>query len=69
MTQSQAQCQSTVEVALHTIMNPVSSQLASLPDLPAWNSRQGTTSHLSLSFSPQEYVTQVSFFFLSFLLE
>ncbi|ROT76417.1 putative conserved oligomeric Golgi complex subunit 7 isoform X1 [Penaeus vannamei] len=54
MTQSQAQCQSTVEVALHTIMNPVSSQLASLPDLPAWNSRQGTTSHLSLSFSPQE---------------
>ncbi|XP_047486009.1 conserved oligomeric Golgi complex subunit 7-like [Penaeus chinensis] len=59
MTQSQAQCQSTVEVALHTIMNPVSSQLASLPDLPAWNSRQGTTSHLSLSFSPQEYVTQI----------
>lgn len=59
MTESQAQCQSTVEAALHTIMSPVSSQLTALPDLPAWNSRQGAATHLSLSFSPQEYITQV----------
>ncbi|KAG7170047.1 Conserved oligomeric Golgi complex subunit 7-like [Homarus americanus] len=59
MTESQAQCQNTVEAALHTIMNPISSLLIVLPDLPAWNSRQGTSSHLSFSFSPQEYITQI----------
>lgn len=59
MTESQAQCQKTVEAALHTIMNPISSQLIALPDLPAWNSRQLASTHLSFSFSPQEYITQV----------
>ncbi|XP_071513541.1 conserved oligomeric Golgi complex subunit 7 [Panulirus ornatus] len=59
MTESQAQCQSTVEAALHTIMSPISSQLTALPDLPTWNSRQGAATSLSLSFSPQEYITQI----------
>ncbi|KAK8754311.1 hypothetical protein OTU49_015547 [Cherax quadricarinatus] len=59
MTESQAQCQNAVEAALHTIMNPISSQLIALPDLPAWNSRQAASTHLSFSFSPQEYITQI----------
>ncbi|XP_064095450.1 conserved oligomeric Golgi complex subunit 7-like [Macrobrachium nipponense] len=59
LTQAQEQCQCSVEAALHTIMNPVSTQLAAVPDLPAWNSRQGATAHLSFSFSPQEYITQI----------
>ncbi|KAK7066855.1 Golgi transport complex subunit 7 [Halocaridina rubra] len=59
LTQAQEQCQASVEAALHTIISPVSSQLASMPDLPAWNTRQGAAAHLSFSFSPQEYITQI----------
>lgn len=59
LTEAQAQCQSAVEAALSTIMAPVSSQLATIPDLPAWTSRPGTSAQLSSSFSPQEYITQV----------
>lgn len=59
LTEVQAQCQSAVEAALSTIMAPVSSQLATLPELPAWTSRPGTSAQLSSSFSPQEYITQI----------
>lgn len=59
LTEAQAQCQSAVEAALSTIMAPVSSQLATIPDLPAWTSRPGTSAQLSSSFSPQEYITQI----------
>lgn len=59
LTEAQTQCQSAVEAALSTIMAPVSSQLATIPDLPAWTSRPGTSAHLSSSFSPQEYITQI----------
>lgn len=60
LTDAQTQCQSAVEAALSTIMAPVSSQLATIPDLPAWTSRPGASAHLSSSFSPQEYITQVT---------
>ncbi|KAG0722919.1 Conserved oligomeric Golgi complex subunit 7 [Chionoecetes opilio] len=60
LTEAQTQCQSAVEAALSTIMAPVSSQLATIPNLPAWTSRPGTSAHLSSSFSPQEYITQVT---------
>ena len=60
LTEAQARCQSAVEAALFTIMAPVSSQLATIPDLPAWTSRPGTSAQLSSSFSPQEYITQVT---------
>lgn len=60
LTEAQTQCQSAVEAALSTIMAPVSSQLVTLPELPAWTSRPGTSAQLSSSFSPQEYITQVS---------
>lgn len=59
LTEVQVQCQSAVEAALSTIMAPVSSQLVTLPELPAWTSRPGTSAQLSSSFSPQEYITQV----------
>ncbi|KAK4312456.1 hypothetical protein Pmani_016142 [Petrolisthes manimaculis] len=59
MTECLNQCQNSVEAALQTITSPVSSQLAVLPDLPAWQANPGSSSQLSASFSPQEYITQI----------
>ncbi|CAL4066157.1 unnamed protein product, partial [Meganyctiphanes norvegica] len=53
----QDQCRESVDVALSTIMAPVASQLTQVPQMTAWS--QGSNSQLSVSFSPQEYVTEI----------
>ncbi|KAB7495308.1 Conserved oligomeric Golgi complex subunit 7 [Armadillidium nasatum] len=56
---SKSQNEKCVRVALNAIMSPVISYLSLLTNLNQLKNQTGTSSMLSASFSPQEYITQI----------